>query len=183
MQPRLKTLLFLSLTCAFAGCSEFWVPQPSSLMGSTPVAEQPAAAATPAPIAETRPPHKAASIPNTHRATRRHEAQPEQEDGHPLEMTVVPQDELEAPGPSISMVGDDATGLSARRTLNRTRKKLERIDRTRLTGSALAMYDQASGLLIQGTEALGEKDYVAASGFAEKASVLADKLKPLQSQR
>lgn len=183
MQPPLKTLLILSLICSVAGCSEFWVPQPSSLMGSGPVAEQPPSAARPAPIAETPPPRKVASIPHNRRATRRGEAQPEQEEGQPLEMTVVPQDELDAPGPSISMVGDDATRTSAQHTLAVTRKKLKRIDRTRLTGSALAMYDQASGLLIQGTEALGEKDYVAASGFAEKASVLADKLKPLQAPR
>ncbi len=81
------------------------------------------------------------------------------------------------------MVGDDANRSRAKHTLDVTRKKLERIDRTRLSGSALAMYDQASGLLIQGTEALGEKDYAAASGFADKASVLADKLKPLQPAR
>lgn len=183
MQLSLKTLLILSLVCTVAGCSEFWVPQPGNLSASHPVSEEPAAAAAPAPIAET-PSRRTASTPHArHNSTRRHETQPEEDQGQPLEMTVVPQDEMEAPGPSISMVGDDATRSRAQHTLDVTRKKLERIDRTRLTGSALAMYDQASGLLIQGTEAIGEKDYIAASGFAEKASVLADKLKPLQSSR
>ncbi len=183
MQRSLKTFLVLCFVCAVAGCSEFWVPQPSSLLRSNPVSEEPAPAATPAPIAETPPPRKVASIPRSRHTVRHREAQPEEDEGQPLEMTVVPQDELEAPGPSISMVGDDATKTRAQHTLDVTRKNLGRIDRTRLTGGALAMYDQANGLLIQGTEALGEKDYVAASGFAQKASVLADKLKPLQSPR
>ncbi len=181
MQRLFEILLLPLLLCAVAGCSEFWVPQPGSLIGSSPVSEQPAA--SPAAVAETPPPRKVASVPRTRHAVRHRETQPEDDEGQRLQMTVVPQDELEGPGPSISMVGDDANRGRAQHSLDRTRKKLERIDRTRLTGSALAMYDQASGLLIQGTQALGEKDYVAASGFADKASVLADKLKPLQSPR
>lgn len=175
MQLSRKTFLTLLFVCTVAGCSEFWVPQPSSLLGSTPVKEEPAAA----PIAETSPPRKVAAIP--HKRAHRREPQLDEEQGRPaLQMTVIPQDEIQESGPSISMVGDDATRAQAERTLVTTRKKLESIDRTRLTGSALAMYDQASGLLIQGRQAMGEKDYVAASGFAEKASLLADKLKPIQ---
>jgi hypothetical protein len=36
--------------------------------------------------------------------------------------------------------------------------------------------DQANGFLSQGKQALADKDYVAAAGFAQKASVLADRL-------
>ena len=48
---------------------------------------------------------------------------------------------------------------------------------------ARATYDEANAFLNQGKQALAEKDDVAASGFAQKASVLADKLQATVTAR
>jgi hypothetical protein len=62
--------------------------------------------------------------------------------------------------------------------LDATGAKLARVDRNRLTTDSATTYDQANGFLQSGRRAATEEDYVAASGFAEKAAVLAAKLVP-----
>jgi hypothetical protein len=79
------------------------------------------------------------------------------------------------PGSTISMASGDTSGNAAK-VIDDTRQRLARYDRNRLSGSTLTTYDEANGFLSQSKQALAEKDYVAASGFAQKASVLAEKL-------
>ena len=76
----------------------------------------------------------------------------------------------------------DSAG-SAAKVIDGTSQRLARYDRSRLTGPTLATYDQANRFLNQSRQALAEKDYVAASGFAHKASVLADKLQATVTPR
>ncbi len=72
---------------------------------------------------------------------------------------------------------------SAEQAIEATSQRLAGFDRNRLSGPMLATYDEASGFLNQGKQALAEKDYVAASGFAQKASVLTDKLQATVTAR
>jgi hypothetical protein len=62
--------------------------------------------------------------------------------------------------------------------LDETGVKLSKVDRNRLSTDSTTTYDQANDFLKSGRRAATEEDYVAASGFAEKAAVLAAKLVP-----
>jgi hypothetical protein len=66
----------------------------------------------------------------------------------------------------------------AQRLLDDTGAKLARVDRNALGADSATTYDQANNFLQAGRRAATEDDYVAASGFAEKAAVLAAKLVP-----
>jgi predicted ATPase len=50
------------------------------------------------------------------------------------------------------------------------------VQRDALGADSASTYDQANTLLQAGRKAATEEDYVAASGYAEKAATLADKL-------
>jgi hypothetical protein len=66
----------------------------------------------------------------------------------------------------------------AQHLLDDTKAKLAKVDRNTLGADSANTYDQANNLLQAGRKAAIENDYVAASGFAEKAAVLAAKLEP-----
>jgi len=66
----------------------------------------------------------------------------------------------------------------AQHLLDDTKAKLAKVDRNTLGADSANTYDQANNLLQAGRKAATENDYVAASGFAEKAAVLAAKLEP-----
>jgi hypothetical protein len=111
----------------------------------------PVAAATPAPSASATPAPAAVATP----------ASPEP----PI------------PEPTITL----ANGPSKERAqhlLDDTGAKMVRVDRGSLSADSATTYDQASNLLQAGRKAATEGDYVAASGFAEKAAALAAKLAP-----
>ncbi len=74
-----------------------------------------------------------------------------------------------------------ANGPSKKRAqhlLDETASKLAKVDRSTLGSDSVNTYDQANNLLQAGRKAATDEDYVAASGFAEKAAVLAAKLAP-----
>ena len=167
---------------ALAACSPIYVDWDKKNIRSVPVREIKETSATPASAP------KADAVTASHKETasthpRRTHHQVEEV---APEMTIEPDMEMDngtgavtTPSSSdISMVAPgDSSGL-AQKSLDLTSRKLGSINRNRLHGSALATFDQANGFLLQGRQALVEKDYVAASGFAQKASVLADKLHP-----
>ena len=64
------------------------------------------------------------------------------------------------------------------RSLDRAEATLGKIDRSKLSGESATTYDQANELLQAGRLAASDQDYVAAAGYAQKASVLANKLTP-----
>lgn len=81
------------------------------------------------------------------------------------------------PTPTVTL----ANGPSKKRAehlLDDTASKLAKVDRSTLGSDSANTYDQANNLLQAGRRAATEEDYVAASGFAEKAAVLAAKLTP-----
>jgi hypothetical protein len=104
------------------------------------------------------------------------------------EMSIEPETAEPAPpatttATTISMVAPGDNSGAVERSLDGTSQRLAHFDRSRLSGSTLAAFDQANGFLNQGRQALSEKDYVAASGFAQKASAFADRLEPVAPTR
>jgi hypothetical protein len=96
------------------------------------------------------------------------------------EMSIQPETTQSSPVPpapaTISMASPGGSSDAAEKEIEAAGQRLAHFDRNQLSGPTLATYDQANGLLSQGKQALDEKDYVAASGFAQKASVLTDQL-------
>jgi len=82
-----------------------------------------------------------------------------------------------APSPTVTLA-DGPSKERAQHLLDKTGAKLARIDRNTLGADSAITYDQANNFLQAGRRAATENDYVAASGFAEKAAVLAAKLAP-----
>lgn len=81
------------------------------------------------------------------------------------------------PGPTVTLV-DGPSRERAQQLLNDTGAKLNKVDRRTLGADSATTYDQATNFLQAGRRAATENDYVAASGYAQKASVLAAKLIP-----
>jgi hypothetical protein len=79
--------------------------------------------------------------------------------------------------PTITLT-DGPSKDRALHLLDATGAKLARVDRNTLSTDSATTYDQANNFLNSGRRAALEEDYVAASGFAEKAAVLAAKLMP-----
>ena len=165
----------------FAGCSPFYVDWDNHTIRRTSndIQETPITT-TPSSGNLTTPHRQNASLhPRKHRQPT---SPPDVE-----EMSIEPETTESSPAESspsnISMSEPGANSGTAEKAIEATSQRLARFDRNRLNGSALATYNEANGFLNQGKEALTEKDYVAASGFAQKASVLADKLQANMTAR
>ena len=84
-----------------------------------------------------------------------------------------------APSPKATVtLADGPSKDRALRMLDDAGEKLAKINRNALGSDGATTYDQASAFLRAGRKAATDDDYVAASGFAEKAVILAGKLAP-----
>jgi hypothetical protein len=81
------------------------------------------------------------------------------------------------PKPTVTLA-DGPSKERAQRLLDATGARLAKVQRNTLGADSATTYDQANNFLQAGRRAATEDDYVAASGFAEKAAVLAAKLVP-----
>jgi hypothetical protein len=81
------------------------------------------------------------------------------------------------PRPTVTLA-DGPSKERAQQLLDQAGAKLAKVDRGALGADSATTYDQANNFLQAGRRAATEDDYVAASGFAEKAAVLAAKLAP-----
>ena len=79
------------------------------------------------------------------------------------------------PAPTVTLA-DAPSKERTQRMLDEARARLARIDRSSLGADSATTYDQANNFLEAGRHAQDENDYVAASGFARKAALLAAKL-------
>jgi len=82
------------------------------------------------------------------------------------------------PAPTVTLAGDSDIRDRALRLLDDAGARLAKVDRGKLNRDSAATYDQANDFLSAGRKAALDQDYVSATGYAEKASVLADKLNP-----
>jgi hypothetical protein len=168
-----STALAIAFATLLAGCSPLYFDWDNRSIGEAPASQQATVPAA-APSSETTS-HRQASIhPHKHK-------QPVSPDDVE-EMTIEPgsteNNAASAPATAttISMAAPGDSSGSAEKAIAATSDRLAHFDRNRLKGATLSTYDQANGFLNQGKQALAEKDYVAAIGFAQKASLLADKL-------
>lgn len=94
-----------------------------------------------------------------------------------------PGAESPAPTTSVTLGNGDASRKQAEQLLGLIDLKLARIDPTKLDAQDASTYRQASGFAAAARKAIAEQDYVAATGFAQKASLLADKVSENRSSR
>ena len=169
------------LATTLTGCTPFYVDWQNHTIRQTPNDIQ----ETPIPSSATRSDSVTSHRQSASLHPRRHKQPASSLDME--EMSIEPDTTENSPPPStpssISMAAPGDTSGSAAKAIEATSQRLARFDRNRLGGSTLATYDQANGFLNQGKQALAEKDYVAASGFAQKASVLADRLQATVTAR
>jgi len=161
------------LATMLAGCSPFYVDWENGTIRQTSDIQETAVPAT-TPSSDTLTSHRQASLhPHKHK-------QPVSSPDDVEEMTIEPDGTSSPAAPAetatISMATPGDSSGSAEKAIATTSDRLARFDRSRLKGPTLSTYDQANGFLTQGKQALAEKDYVAAAGFAQKASALADRL-------
>lgn len=83
-----------------------------------------------------------------------------------------------APAPTVTLAGDGDARDRALHLLDDAGERLAKVDRSKLSRDSAATYDQANDFLSAGRKAAIDQDYVSATGYAEKASVLASKLTP-----
>jgi hypothetical protein len=84
--------------------------------------------------------------------------------------------------PTITLDNDQAAQQRAQSLLDSANSKLGKVDQAKLNRADAATYAQAIGFADAARQALGEHDYVAATGLAEKASLLADKVATAASE-
>ncbi|MGH7917052.1 MAG: hypothetical protein ACREQE_06255 [Candidatus Binataceae bacterium] len=93
-----------------------------------------------------------------------------------------PVQALPQTSPTVTLAGEEDRGAPARHSLDETALQLARVDRARLSGVNLSTYEEVGGFLRAGRDALARRDYLAAAGFAQKASSLASSL-PIAASR
>lgn len=108
------------------------------------------------------------------------------EDLSPNEDSVAPTTESAAPvhvtapapvpKPTVTLSGGNASRQHAEKLLNEVDSRLTKIDRAKLAGPDLAVYNQANGFVVSARRALEDQDYVVASSLAQKASTLTGRL-------
>lgn len=139
-------------------------PEASSRSSQRSASAVPSATATPeataSPVAESTP-RKPHGHPPSHLAT-----------GESPGSVATPN----GAAPTITLDNDQAARQSAQRLLDSANAKLGKIDRSKLSQDDAATYEQATGFADAAQQAIGEHDYVGATGLAEKASLLADKV-------
>jgi hypothetical protein len=101
----------------------------------------------------------------------------------PPPASLKPGAESPAPTTRVTLGNADASRKQAEQLLEATDVKLASIDAAKLDAQDAATYQQASGFAASARKAMAEQDYVAATGFAQKASLLADKVAQSRSPR
>jgi hypothetical protein len=179
----LPTAVAVLLATMFVGCSTFYVDWDNHTIRRrpTPVKE----AATKATSSPSRSDTVAPRVQSASVHQHKHKKPVSTPDMQ--EMSIQPDTTESAPPPpatsTISMATPGDTSGAAEKAIEATSQRLGRFDRSRLNEASRATYDEANGFLNQSKEALAEKDYVAASGFEQKASVLADRLQATVTAR
>jgi hypothetical protein len=76
----------------------------------------------------------------------------------------------------VTLAGQAVDVGSTERLLDKTAQRLGRLDRAKLSKHDAAAYDQVGDLLSAGREALRRHSLLVASGFAQKATTLMERL-------
>ncbi len=165
-----------------AGCSRLYYDWTTRSFGKPPeeIAKPAAPAAVPTKAVAVAPHPQTASV---HKRKHKRLAPPPDMKDMSIEPETTQTSPLPPPPSTISLASPGGDSNNAEKEIDAAGQRLAHFDRNQLSGPTLATYDQANGFLNQGKQALEEKDYVAASGFAQKASVLTDKLQATVTAR
>lgn len=181
MHRRVSRLLAVLMALGLAACSEWLGP-----------VEPQSPAPQPAPAAKYVPPRVGTSTsseevlkPPVHKRVSNRPAHPAPSAAAVtnLQPGNSNQDSSANSKPSLTLDGEDDSRVSAEMLLSKVDKRLAVIDRTKLTASDAAAFDEANGFASSAHRALADHDYVVASGLAEKASTLTGRLKVAKTTR
>ncbi len=154
------------------------IPVSMSVAGCWPLFTpiQPSNGAAPHPVAQPMPRSRASTAGDrTEKTARRRVVRPTpktaSEDRRPSTQTAVPVNPS-----SVTLAGDDDSRANAERLLDEVDHRLAAINRAKLSPASAATYDEANQFQSSAHQALAARDYLVASGLAEKASVLATRV-------
>ncbi len=149
-----------------AAVSNYFEPKPEAAPTSSQSSPSAVPSATPTPEA-TASPAAESTRRKSHGHTPAHTAT-----GESAESVVTPN----GSAPTITLDNDQAARQRAQGLLESANSKLGKVNRAKLSRDDAPTYEQAIGFADAAQHAIGEHDYVAATGLAEKASLLADKV-------
>jgi hypothetical protein len=93
-----------------------------------------------------------------------------------VQQTLQPAQSLPQPAPTVTLAGEDPSLAPTQHSLDVAASELAHVDRAKLNTNDASAYDEVGGFIRAGREALARHDYLAAAGFAQKASALASRL-------
>jgi hypothetical protein len=139
------------------------------------------------PVQQYQSSYRRPATPPKHRRTRTatrksletqesEESQEPQEPATPSDV-LAPTTAVSAP-PATKHTLTETDDTDTRQSLEKTSIRLTRLNKERLGPNQSMIYDQVNGFVTAGRQALQKGDYVAASGYARKASALAVQLSP-----
>jgi len=176
MKPfSLIPLVMAAFIFLIGGCSAIWHPGSSQ-------AQLPQASATPAASHSTPTAHKSKTkVPGsrTDRSGVASKTQPPAgvpESAVTPPVTSAPDGVTPARTTSVTLQDNDADRERARTLVHDANARLAQIDHSKLTGETSAAFRQASDLASAANKAMEQRDYLAASGLARKASMLSDQV-------
>jgi len=158
-------LAALALAIALAGCASTinpWAQKPSAATSSQSQIQTPQASAA---HTKTAVSSGKASAPHSPAQT----AAP---------ASAAPTKQAAPAATTVTFADEDAERSRTEKILNDSDLRLSKIDRSNLTAGDASVYQQAQQLSVAARQALGNRDYLLASGLAEKASLLANTIVP-----
>jgi hypothetical protein len=165
-------LAAVALTFLVGGCSTFWHHEPSET-------RLPQVSAPPAPRASrgTATPRKSKTRVRGNGKDRSGLASKTPPAASVPESPASPPAATPPVGTTnVTLEDKDADRARARALVDAANARLAQIDRSKLTGETSAAFRQASDLAGAASRAMDQRDYLAASGLARKASMLTDQV-------
>lgn len=163
-RANIAPLAALALSITLAGCDAInpWAQKPSVVSPSQSHVQKPQAAAH----TKTATRSAKTSVPRSPGQT----AAPAS--------AAAPAKETAPAATSVTLADEGDQRSRTEKLLNDSDLRLSKIDRSNLNAGDASVYQQAQQLTVAARQALENRDYLLASGLAEKASVLANTIVP-----
>ena len=156
-----------------AGCGILYPAKPKPTGAAQVTRAEPLPAAPPTQVSQQPERHKSkrTASKSTHSSTP--DRQASNVSGNQAPEATAPS---EAAAPSLTLAGESTSRAEAQLLVDKADRSLAKIDRSKLSASDVTTYYEASGFVSSAQHALDDNDYFAASGLAQKASVLTGRL-------
>jgi hypothetical protein len=151
-----------ALSIALAGCDAInpWAQKPGTVTPSQSQTQTPLAA------------HTKTAVPSAKTSASRSPAQTV------APASAEPGKQVTPAATTVTFADEDAQRSHTEKILNDSDLRLSKIDRSKLSAGDASVYQQAQELSVAARQALENRDYLLASGLAEKASLLANTIAP-----